>query len=238
MLCRINCFVFHIGLFVVLGSTIAQSQEKTPQATDAPKSEGTAATTTTDSQSPMPAAADPEAAKKAAEQQKKQEHLQKIQQLQFDRRPSTILKMWSSPPGTTLEELQRLQGMAIRVPLAVRGGAMRSGQNGFQRGSRGGVGGTLGGAGAQAQGQHGDRRSDAETRESAHPRSFGHAPGRGVAKIVQSPRSRLPAASSTTTTYRRARRHRRITSPGACRPRASRARHRRRARIDDYQRPF
>src|SRR4029078_9017248 len=73
---------------------------------DATKPEGKA---TTAGQPPMPAAADPEAAKKAAEQQKKQEHLQKIQQLQFDRRPSTILKMWSSPPGTTLEELQRLQ---------------------------------------------------------------------------------------------------------------------------------
>lgn len=41
---------------------------------------------------------------KQREAQRKQEHLQKIQQLTFDRRPSAILKAWSTPPGEEDED--------------------------------------------------------------------------------------------------------------------------------------
>ena len=41
---------------------------------------------------------------KQQEAQRRQEHLQKIQQLTFDRRPSAILKAWSTPPGEEGED--------------------------------------------------------------------------------------------------------------------------------------
>ena len=45
-----------------------------------------------------------DAAKAAEEQQKKQQRMQKIQQLAFDRRPSTILKAWATPREVALDE--------------------------------------------------------------------------------------------------------------------------------------
>ena len=45
-----------------------------------------------------------EAKKKAAAEKRKQERIKKLQQIIFDRRPSTILKTWSTPPTTDEEE--------------------------------------------------------------------------------------------------------------------------------------
>ena len=58
---------------------------------------------------------------------KKQEHLQKIRQLAFDRRPSAILKAWSTPRDEAIKEAenpagqgQANPGMPIAMPRAMR----------------------------------------------------------------------------------------------------------------------
>jgi hypothetical protein len=70
-------------------------------------------------------------------QAKKQEHLQKIRQLMFDRRPSAILKAWSTPKDEAIKEAgndpaQAAQGMPApmqRVARRVVNNAMIAGQN-------------------------------------------------------------------------------------------------------------
>ena len=54
--------------------------------------------TPTSPQDPVATAAAEAAQKKAEQDQKKQERLQKITQVAFDRRPTTILRTWTSPP--------------------------------------------------------------------------------------------------------------------------------------------
>ncbi len=70
-----------------------------------------------------PAAGQPGAPDPA--QAKKQEHLQKIRQLMFDRRPTSILKAWSTPKEEAIKEAsndasQMAPGMPVQVQRAAR----------------------------------------------------------------------------------------------------------------------
>ena len=74
------------------------------------------------------AKAQEDAQKAAEEAEKKQQRLQKIQQLQFDRRRSTILKAWSEPeekPKAAEKEWRRFTAGSCSLPLRARPGECR-----------------------------------------------------------------------------------------------------------------